>query len=214
MKIKTYLLALLTTSQIAACSSNDISNENVCFTDRGEIIDCSLLSMKSNNFGSELNVPLTQDLSLFSNNINFQLLSEYIEVMSMDLMNSIDSSSIKGPIAVTSFVNLNSTLKTTSLLGNHISEYFINELRNTNFPVTDFKVTGFIQVTPDGDLAMSRKIFELKDNLEVAYILTGTLIQNERGVIVNARIVSLSTNTILSSTTKLLPHIVLSGLVI
>lgn len=202
-------LALLS----AGCSTFDTitNNKEYCFDDTGQTIECidqqDKLRLNPTSAQSDYQVNRVQDPSLFSTNLDFQLLKDYVENMAMNLKHQ-SQMPLTAPIAVTSFVQLDSTLKNTNILGNQISEYFVSELKGVGFPVSDYKVTGFIQVTPEGDLAMSRQFEELNQSLKVGYVLTGTLIRNERGMVVSARIVSLSTNQVVSSTTKLLPSLI------
>jgi len=212
MKFKHSHLALLVAIQLSGCSSVFMSDDNICFNDNGKAIDCSKLSNSTapSPLDNQVTTTPIQDASLFKSKINFQLLNEYVEQMAMNIKDSMNGIPLSSPIAVTSFVNLDSSLKNTNVLGNQISEYFINELKNVGLPISDHKVTGFIQVTPNGDLAMSRQYMELKQNLNIGYVLTGTLVENERGMIVNARVVSLHTNNVIASNSKLIPSIVTS----
>jgi len=196
---------------ISGCASNSPNKENICFTDAGEVIECSAMSSKlmvnPTSPDSIYSPEKKQDPSLFKSNINFVLLNEYVEQLAMQLHSNLGEH-LSSPVAVTSFVTLDSTLKNTTLLGNQVSEYFINELKSVGIPVSDYKVTGFIQVTPSGDLAMSRKVYELKPDLNIGYVLTGTLIENENGMIINARITSLNSNRVVASASKLVPALV------
>ncbi len=214
MKLKLISLALASTTLVSGCSMfnnlmfDDIREQEICFEDNGEVIECngSMLGTNVSTVANDTFIPETlQDPTLFKSNVNFVLLSEYVEQMAMELRQTT-STNINSPVAVTSFVALDSTLKSTSMLGNQISEYFINELKKVGIPVSDYKVTGYIEVTPNGDLAMSRRLHELKAGLNIGNVLTGTLIQHERGVVVNARITSLASNNVIASSSKLIPN--------
>lgn len=210
MTKKLLSILIVAASQISGCSSNDI-DEQVCFDDSGEQIDCRYVSknlrLNSTMQNSEFVAIKNQDPTLFKTAINFQLLKEYVEQMAMNLRESSSSDSYMAPIAVTSFVSLDSTLQNTDVLGNQISEYFISEMQNVGFIVSDYKVTGYIEVTEGGDLAMSRNLKNLKQDLNIGYVLTGTMVENQNGMIVNARLVSLSSNRVVASTSKLIPEI-------
>lgn len=213
MKFKALYLAMFSATLMTGCVSNDLPEDNICFSDSGEVMDCSDLtsdlSVNPTNPDSIYSPEKLQDPTLFKSNVNFILLSEYVEQMAMELETKL-SHRITTPVAVTSFVTLDSTLKNTTLLGNQISEYFINELKGVGIPVSDYKVTGFIQVTPSGDLAMSRKLQDLKSDLNIGYVLTGTLVENELGIVINARIVSLESNKVIVTATKLIPNIIIN----
>ncbi len=215
MKLKSLYLAILSTSIVTGCSFNNVFNsipdEHICFSDEGVVIDCQNMqdniAVDPSAFSNPISVNRAPDPSLFKSKVNFVLLTEYIEQMAMDLEKTL-AGNIYGGVAVASFVELDSTLKRTNLLGNQVSEFFITELRKVGLPVSDYKATGYIQVTPSGDFAMSRKVYELKNNLNVNYVLTGTLVENERGTVVNARIVSLSSNRVVATASRLIPSLV------
>ncbi len=112
----------------------------------------------------------------------------FVESMTEDLMVSNTSVSARTPIAVTSFVDLQS-MDATNWLGNSVSEGFIHQFQRRGFKVVDFKTTGSIQVTQQGDFAFSRDWKDLAQEQEIQYILTGTMLRQEGGVLVNARVV-------------------------
>jgi len=217
MKFKSSHLAFLAAIQLTGCSSLFISDENICFNDNGKAINCADLSNNTTVQPADMNpanvtnlpeVKSMQDPSLFQSTINFQLVNEYIEQMTTSMKRSIADIDLGSGIAVTPFINLSSGMKDTSLLGNHISEYFINELRNSGLPVSDYKVKGIIQGTTHGTLMMTDELAMLKKNKHVGYVLTGTLIKHARGTMVNARIVSVDSNVVIASSSRLIPKIV------
>ncbi|MFC3912122.1 FlgO family outer membrane protein [Pseudaeromonas sharmana] len=99
------------------------------------------------------------------------------------------------PIAVTSFVNL-STLESTNWLGQQLAEDLVHELHRRGEIVFDYKLTGSIKVTPEGDYVFSRDWTELAKRVPVSRVLTGTMSRNANGVVINARIVSLKTHMV------------------
>lgn len=215
MKLKSLSLAILSASLLNGCQSTDsieaIAEQSLCFDDAGQVIECSSLTQPmaaTPTHPNSVYQPVKlEDPSLFNPKLNFVLLNEYVEQMAMDLHHNLQGQMIT-PVAITSFVTLDSTLKNASLLGNQLSEYFITELKNVGIPVSEHKVTGAIEVTPNGDFAMSRDLYELNPELDINYVLTGTLIENKRGTVINARVVSLQDNSVVASATKLVPNLV------
>jgi len=116
----------------------------------------------------------------------------------------LKGATILTPIAVASFVNLN-TLENTNWLGQQIAEDMIHELHRRGEVVLDYKVTGSIKVTPEGDFIFSRDWTELAKRVPVSRILTGTLVRNDQGVVVNARILSLKTHMVEASAQAFIP---------
>ena len=114
------------------------------------------------------------------------------------------------PIAVASFVNLG-TLETSNWLGQQLAEDFVHELHRRGEIVFDYKLTGSIKVTPEGDFVFSRDWTELAKRVPVSRVLTGTLSRNAEGIIVNARIVSLKTHMVEATAQGFVPANMLNG---
>ncbi|ELL0598737.1 hypothetical protein Q6U54_004421 [Vibrio vulnificus] len=128
----------------------------------------------------------------------------FVESLTEDLILSNTSVSARTPIAVTSFVDLQN-MDSTNWLGNSVSEGFIYQLQRRGFKVVDFKTTGSIQVTQQGDFALSRDWKDLAQEQEIQYVLTGTMLRQEGGVLVNARVVGMQTRVVVASAQGFLP---------
>jgi len=108
-------------------------------------------------------------------------------------------------IGVTSFVRLNESLEDSTVLGNQLSEYLITELQEFGLAIVDFKLAGNIKVTSQGDFVLSRKAEALAKQVEMEHVVTGTIIEDDRGVRVNARIVSMSNKQVVASANVYIP---------
>ncbi len=150
-----------------------------------------------------------RDPSLFRTSLHFNLLNDYVEQMALDIRQDLEDTKLAYPIAVASFVHLDSELTNTDVLGNQIAEHFITELRDVGLAVNDHKVTGNIQVTARGDFAFSRDVRQLKTQQKVGYVLTGTITEQMNGLLINARVVGLTSNMVVASSAKLIPKAVL-----
>ncbi len=128
----------------------------------------------------------------------------FIDMLTEELVMSNTAVSQKTPLAVTSFVDLQD-MGSTSWLGNTVSEGFIHQLQRRGFRVVDFKTTGSIKVTSDGDFAFSRNWKELSPEQDVQYVLTGTMVRQEGGVIVNARIIGMKSRIVVATAQGFLP---------
>ncbi|MGF1741520.1 hypothetical protein L4C34_10645 [Vibrio profundum] len=128
----------------------------------------------------------------------------FIQSMTEDLMVSNTSVSARTPIAVTSFVDLQN-LDATNWLGNSVSEGFIYQFQRRGFKVVDFKTTGSIQVTQQGDFAFSRDWKDLAQEQEIQYVLTGTMLRQEGGVLINARVVGMQSRIVVATAQGFLP---------
>tara|TARA_R110001583_G_scaffold539_2_gene4829 strand:+ start:92 stop:772 length:681 start_codon:yes stop_codon:yes gene_type:complete len=139
-----------------------------------------------------------------------RILSGVISQMADQLLNTYDQQFENESIALTSLVDLNNN-ENTSWLGQTISEQFIHELHIRKLRVVDYKLMGKIQMTPQGEFAITRDWEKLNNNVDVTRILTGTLSRNEEGVIVNVRIVNASSNVVESTSSAFIPNSVFVG---
>jgi len=135
-----------------------------------------------------------------TNNINF-----YMRGLMQDLISNLQYVNNSTPIAVTSFALLDSDLQTTNLLGNQIAESLIHEIHKAGIPVLDFKVTGTLRVTPEGDFVSSRDFNDLSGNIPIRYIVKGNLVKHQGGYLVNARVVGLSSKAVVASAQSFIP---------
>ncbi|MCF2946494.1 hypothetical protein L0668_00065 [Paraglaciecola aquimarina] len=215
LKIVSPPLLLLTLSN---CSSNlfsvSIEDKNVCISNSGESIQCESVSQSESHKNAytppeEPAADALTDPSLFRTGLHFNLLNDYVEQMALDIRQDLSETRLAFPIAVASFVHLDSSLTNTNVLGNQIAEHFITELRDMGLAVSDHKITGRLQVTPRGDFAFSRDVEKLKNSQNVGYVLTGTMTKQMNGTLINARVVGLTSNMVVASSSKLIPNVVL-----
>ena len=138
------------------------------------------------------------------------ILTEVVSKMADQLLYNFPKRYYNEAIALTSMVDLND-LKVTNWLGQTISEQFIHELHIRKLHVIDFKLTGNIQLTAQGEFALTRDWKRLNKNVEVQRILTGTMSRNEEGMIVNVRIVNVDSNKVESTSSAFIPHSMFVG---
>ncbi|MCC5853924.1 MAG: hypothetical protein JJU30_13880 [Alkalimonas sp.] len=113
-------------------------------------------------------------------------------------------------VAISSFVELDETLSQSSPLGNQLAELLRTLLPQHGVQVVEHKLTNSFHVGPHGDFALSRDTRLLARQLPMDAILTGTLITTERGMEIQARVVQLDSQTISSSASGFIPHLVLN----
>ncbi|QOL25940.1 hypothetical protein LP316_01080 [Thalassotalea sp. LPB0316] len=109
------------------------------------------------------------------------------------------------PVAVASFVNL-SDLESTNWLGNQLAESFMHHLQQNGLIVVDFKSTGFFRVTPEGDFVFSRNYEELSQRQIIDYVVTGTMVEQANGYIVNARMIGMMSHVVVASSQTFIPR--------
>ncbi|MCW8108317.1 FlgO family outer membrane protein [Alteromonas ponticola] len=138
--------------------------------------------------------------------------ADYASQLAMELMDKAMGLNTEELVGITSFVRLNTALNDTTILGNQLAELLMTELQAYGVGVVDFKVTDGIRVTPRGDIAMSRSGKRLAQSVQMDHILTGTMIEDSRGVRVNARIVTVSSKRVVASASVHIPAFIVTSL--
>lgn len=133
------------------------------------------------------------------------ILTEIVSKMADQLLYNYPTRYNRESIALTSIVNLND-LQATSWLGQTISEQFIHELNIRKLHVIDFKLTGNIKLTKQGEFALTRDWKKLQKQVPVQHLLTGTMSRNEEGIILNVRIVNVDSNAVETTSSAFIPH--------
>ncbi|MCO6354931.1 hypothetical protein GBO14_09405 [Pseudoalteromonas shioyasakiensis] len=139
-------------------------------------------------------------------------INHYVRGIMQDLVENLQYVSDSTPVAVSSFIYLDADYNSTNLLGNQIAESFIHELHAFGVPVIDFKTTDYMRVTPTGDYVFSRDYLELSQDQNFNYVLAGTLVNHQSGVLVNARIVGLTSKAVVGSAQGFIPQSVVDAL--
>ena len=210
-KLSLLIAPIMLTTSCGSTFFSSMNSKDICFKDDGSTYACANGSSMPEPRANTINSG-SQDPTLFSSNVNFNLLSDYVAQMTMDLHDDLKRMHMTHSVTVASFVELDPSLKNTNRLGNQIAESFINELQQFGIPVNDNKVTGYIEMTEAGDFAFSRNVGELEWKENIGYVLSGTMLRNDKGIVINARIVGLTSNKVIASTSKLIPNIMLSAI--
>ena len=139
-------------------------------------------------------------------------INHYVRGIMQDMVENLQYVNGKTPLAVSSFVFLDDDFNDSSLLGNQISESFMHELHNFGIPVIDFKTTDYMRVTPEGDFVFSRDYLELNQDQNFKYVLAGTLVSSQGGVLINARILGLQSKAVVGTAQGFIPQSVVDAL--
>lgn len=144
----------------------------------------------------------------FNPQFTYKSVKDYASQLAMDLVKNGNGLSQNAMIGITSFVKLDTSLQNTTVLGNQLAEYSISEIQQFGLHVIDFKLMPAMQVKSNGDLTFSRNLLQLANNNVMNHVMSGTMIEKAEGVFVNARIISLSNNRVVSSASVLIPRFV------
>ncbi|MFT7259180.1 MAG: TolB-like protein [Glaciecola sp.] len=148
----------------------------------------------------------------FRPSFSHKSLQDYAGQLSMQLLRNSAGMNKNDLIGVASFVRLDRSLQQTNILGNQLAEYFISEIQQFGLAVVDFKMASGLKVTQRGDFVFSRDSLELAQDMKMDHMLSGTMIDKQKGVQINARIISVKNNRVVASASVLIPHFIAQSL--
>lgn len=137
----------------------------------------------------------------------------YVRGMMQELVANIQYVNSKTPMAVASFVFLDGSYEYSDIVGKQLAESFSHEIHKFGIPIVDFKATDYIRVTQNGDFVLSKDFLDLDSELPVRYTLTGTLVKQPTGYLVNVRIIGMESKAIVASAQGQLPTKVINSLI-
>jgi len=115
-------------------------------------------------------------------------------------------------VGVTHLVDVTGQYDQASTLSQVFSENLIHALLGENLKIVDYKTTDFIRVTKSGDFALSRDYLELDEISPLTHVMVGTISPHKQGYLVNARVVAINGNQVISSGQVFIPKQVASDL--
>lgn len=141
---------------------------------------------------------------------HFVKLDDYVEQMAIELSDLLHSSHNESiDLAIASFVRFDGTLQTTNQLGNQLTETFKHQLHRFGYQVVDTKLLDGVLINRMGEYVFSR---DTKFKKTVAdYVLSGTMLYREKGVLINARVMSLENKKVIATSSKVIPWYVLQS---
>ena len=148
----------------------------------------------------ELNIP---------NYHSHKNIDDYSEQLALQIIENRHYTQANETVAVASFVELDSDLNKTNLLGHQLADGLMGELQQYGVSVLDFKTMDVIRVNSGGDFVFSRDHNQLREWQDIDYVLSGTLTRNNRGVVVHARMIGVKSKRVVSSANVLIPNFVL-----
>lgn len=222
--MKQILTALLMSSTLFGCAMlNNISADNgqnsqsLPYEDSLAPLESSIVfqqHFKQNIHQRAEQIPQQQDeielqetlLKQNTHQLKEYDINYYARGLMQDLVANLQYVNSTTPVAVVSFVMLDSNYNEANLLGIQIAESLIHEVHKFGIPVIDFKTTGYIRVTEQGDFAFSKDYSDLSAEMPVRYIVGGTLLKNKTGYLVNARVVGLQSQAVVASAQSFIPN--------
>jgi TolB-like protein len=130
----------------------------------------------------------------------------YVRGLMQDLVANLQYVNATTPVAVVSFVMLDSDYNSSNLLGIQIAESLIHEVHKFGIPVIDFKTTGYIRISEQGDFAFSKDYLDFTGDMPARYIVGGTMLKHADGYLINARIVGVESQAVVASAQSFIPN--------
>jgi hypothetical protein len=75
--------------------------------------------------------------------------------------------------------------------------------------VIDYKTTGSIRVTKQGDYVFSRDWQELPERQIIDYVVSGTMVTQDEGILINARMIGIQSKVVVATAQSFIPNWVL-----
>ncbi|GGF53702.1 FlgO family outer membrane protein [Alteromonas lipolytica] len=91
------------------------------------------------------------------------------------------------------------------LLGHQLEEGMLTEATKRGFTAQEFKLTNDIIVGEKSDRVLSRNVEQLSAIERVDFFITGTLVYQQGGAMVNARIINARTRDVVAAATRFFP---------
>lgn len=142
-----------------------------------------------------------------------QGINYHVRGMMQELMSNIQYVNSRTPMAVSSFVFLDGSYEHSDIVGKQLAESFVHEVHKYGIPVMDFKSTDYIRVTQNGDFVLSKDFLDLEGDLPIQYVLTGTLVKQPSGYLVNTRVIGMKSKAVVATAQGRLPTHVINSLI-
>jgi hypothetical protein len=91
------------------------------------------------------------------------------------------------------------------LLGHQLEQGLTTEAVRRGFIAQDYKATNTIIMADDSERALSRNVEHLRSVQAIDYYITGTIVEQETGAMVNARIINVRNKDVIAAATKFFP---------
>lgn len=191
-------------NDVTARTSRAISLSNY----RGELVPQDMLESPVSSLPAYQDVGITPPSTLYANQYVHKSLADYAGQLAMALHQNMRQNEDALALGVVSFVNLDESLQTTSVLGNQLAEYMLTELHMLGAQTVDFKTRDQVSVSQRGDLIFSRTALDKASRIGLEGVLAGTIIEQAAGFEVNARIINIKSKQLLSAARVTIPKYV------
>lgn len=132
-------------------------------------------------------------------------LKPYADKLVTEVVASINDTGNRPRVAIATPVDV-ASLEHTDWLGRELAEQFVAGLHRQGYQVLEYKLTGWLEITPNGDYIYSRNWQKLAGKANVTHILSGTMSRNDDGVMVYGRLVNLRNSVVEGASDIFIPY--------
>lgn len=202
-------ISILTILLLSACSLlNDVEQEPLISTNEERLPSYVSFQNEYRNKAGSSASGMSKNVNTAELDLHF-----YVRGMMQQLVGNMQYVSVKTAMAVTSFVFLDGSYENSDIVGKQLAESFVHEIHKHGIPVVDFKATDYIRITQNGDFLLSKDFLDLDGDLPVKYVLTGTLVKQPTGYLVNTRVIGLKSKAVVATAQGRLPVEIVNSLI-
>lgn len=156
--------------------------------------------------GTADSAELTAQPAMAAHNIDY-----YSQKIANQLFRSVITLQPNAGIAVGTFTEVDSLQLNQDrnhplrLLGLQLEEGLITATIRQGLKVIEYKTREKLTLKSDQDLMLSRQVSDLGQPQDIRYFLTGTLTEQENGVVVNARLIDTTNHQVVAAATDYVP---------
>ncbi len=142
-------------------------------------------------------------------NTNQNLIHQHITRLANTLFSSAKNVNINKSVAVGTFLPINlmdeNKPPKKNAMGLQIQESFVTLGTQAGLNIIEYKTMSSIKIQPGADVMLSRDTKDLHKEINAQYFLTGTYSEQENSIVVNARLIELSSLNIVAAATDYIP---------
>lgn len=112
---------------------------------------------------------------------------------------------VAGFVPVTSLQYEGQQQSPLMLLGHQLEQGLMTEATKRGFTTQEFKLSNDIVIGQDSDRVLSRNIANLSAPERIDFYITGTLVHQQGGAVVNARVIEARTKDVVGAATRFFP---------
>lgn len=145
------------------------------------------------------------------NSASENLIHQHITRLANTLFSSAKNIKLNQSVAVGTFLPVSLLNEKSMLEQNHIGlqiqESFITLGSQAGLKIIEYKTMSSIKIQPSSDVMLSRKTQYLHEKINAEYFLTGTYSEQDNSLVVNARLIELSSQNVVAAATDYIPTV-------